>query len=95
MGLLKTRKNKKFNYEPRYYKHEGGGSPFQIEHTFDKFRSTVGENKGLKARFHEAWHDLRTPNEKIVTKRILIIIAILIVLFLFIIDFDLSIFFSN
>ncbi len=95
MGLLKTRKNKRFNYEPRYYKHNGEGSPFQLEHKFDKFRNTVGENKGLKARFHEAWHDLRTPNEKIVSKRIFIIVVILVLLFLFIIDFDLSIFFSQ
>ena len=51
MGILKPRKNKKFGYEPRYYNNEGSGSPFQIEHKFDSYRSTVGESKNLKAKF--------------------------------------------
>ena len=50
MGILKTKKNKKFGYTPRYYKNDGEGSPFQIEHKFDKFRKTVGNN-GLKTNF--------------------------------------------
>ena len=51
MGILKPRKNKKFGYEPRYYNNEGSGSPFQMEHKFDSYRSTVGESKNLKAKF--------------------------------------------
>ena len=39
MGLFKLRKNKKFNYEPRYYK--GDSSPFEIKHKFDDQRVTV------------------------------------------------------
>jgi len=39
MGLFKLRKNKKFNYEPRYYK--GESSPFEIKHKFDDQRVTV------------------------------------------------------
>ena len=45
MGFLK-RTNKKFDYQPRYYK--GEGNPFKIEHKLDKFRTTTGKNKGLK-----------------------------------------------
>jgi hypothetical protein len=95
MALLKSRKNKKFDYEPRYFKNEGEGSPYKIEHKFDKFRNTVGDNKGLKSRFKDAWSDLRSPTEQVVATRILILVAILVLVFLFIIDFDLSIFYSN
>ena len=38
MGLFKLRKNKKFNYESRYYK--GSGSPFEIKHKFEDERVT-------------------------------------------------------
>jgi len=92
MGSIKTRKNKKFNYEPRYYKHDGEGSPYQMEHKFDKFRSTVGPSGGLKGKFHAAMADLKTTQSKEVKVRLAIIISVLVLIFLFIIDFDLSIF---
>ncbi len=92
MGLLKTRKNKKYGYSPRYYNDKGEGSPYQIEHKFDKFRSTVGENKGLKGKFISAIQELKSSENKGTNKTILLIIAVLVLLFLFIIDFDLSIF---
>ena len=92
MGILKTRKNKKFDYTPRYFDDKGEGNPFQIEHKFDKFRTTVGENKGLKGKFVHAWNDLRESSNRDSSRRLLIIFAILILIFLFIIDFDLSIF---
>lgn len=88
MGFLK-RTNKKFDYQPRYYK--GEGNPFKIEHKLDKFRTTAGKSKGIKGRFGDAIEDLKTPN-KSVNKTLLIIISILVFIFLYIIDFDLSIF---
>ncbi len=94
MGLLKPRKNKKFAYEPRHYDNDGKGSPFQIEHKFDKFRSTVESGNGLKAKFSSAWNDLRTSTDNKSNKRVVIIIGILVLVFLFIIGFDLSIFFN-
>ena len=93
MGLLKTRKNKRFNYTPRYYDDQGEGNPYHIKHKFDEYRKTVGERKGLKSKFKDAWHDLRHSTDKATNKRLLIIISILILIFLFVIDFDLSIFF--
>ncbi|MFT4697713.1 MAG: hypothetical protein ACI9SJ_000843 [Flavobacteriaceae bacterium] len=92
MGLLKTRKNKKYGYTPRYYNDNGEGNPYQIEHKFDKFRSTVGENQGLKGKFSNAIQELKTSESKGSSKTILIIVAVLLLFFLFIIDFDLSIF---
>ncbi|PKQ44781.1 riboflavin synthase subunit beta [Confluentibacter flavum] len=95
MGLLKLRKNKKFSYTPRYFDDKGEGSPFEIKHKFDEYRKTVGSNNGLKTKFTNAIDDLKTNPDKEANKRILIIAAILILICLFIIGFDLSIFFSK
>lgn len=94
MGLIGKRKNKKYSYKPRHYEFEGDGSPFSMGHKFDQFRTTVGENKGLKGKFKTAWADLRQSSDKTANRRLLVIIAILVLLFLFIIDFDLSIFYA-
>ena len=88
MGFFK-RTNKKFDYQPRYYK--GEGNPFKIEHKLDQFRKTTGKNKGIKGKFTDAFEELKNPDEK-VNKNIIIIICVLLFIFLYIIDFDLSIF---
>ena len=95
MGILKTRKNKRFNYKPRYFDDKGEGNPFEIKHKFDEFRKTVGSNKGLKTKLNNALDDFKNNPDKEANKRILIIIGVLVLVFLFIIDFDLSIFFSK
>lgn len=92
MGIFKTRKNKKFNHTPIYY--QGDGNPYEIKHKFDEFRKTVGPSGGIKTKLNNALEDLKNSNDRRVNRRILIIVAILILLFLFIIEFDLSIFFS-
>ncbi|WP_445734852.1 riboflavin synthase subunit beta [Mariniflexile sp.] len=95
MGLLKVRKNKKFSYTPRYFDDKGEGNPFEIKHKFDDFRKTVGANTGLKTKMVNAWDDLKNNPDKQTNRRVLIIVAVLVLLFLFIIEFDLSIFFSK
>ena len=95
MGILKPRKNKKFGYEPRYYNNEGSGNPFQMQHKFDSYRSTVGESKNLKAKFKDAFTELKKTSDKNTNYRLFFIFTILILIFLFIIDFDLSIFFKS
>ena len=107
MGFLK-RKNKKFEYKPRYYK--GEGNPYKMEHKFDQFRSTTGKNKNLKAKLLSAVDELKgndnsveygdevyeLENQQSNSGRIILyIILILVLAFLFIIDFDLSIFYSK
>ena len=94
MGILKPRKNKKFGYEPRHYNNDGEGSPFQMEHKFDKYRTTIGDGNNLKAKFKMALEDFKSTSDKKTNKRVLLIISILILVFVFIIDFDLSIFFN-
>ncbi|WP_040279066.1 CD225/dispanin family protein [Psychroserpens damuponensis] len=91
MGILGKRKNKKFDYKPRYYK--GEGNPFELKHKFDEYRVTVGNNNGLKNKFSSAIDDYKYNGDKTgANRRILYIIAALILVFLIIIDFDLSIF---
>jgi len=92
MGFLK-RSNKKFDYKPRYYK--GEGNPYQLTHKFDKFRTTIGKNKGIKNKFSSAIDEFKNTKNGGFNSTILILIGIFILIFLFIIDFDLSIFFNN
>lgn len=94
MGILGKRKNKKFNYRPRHFDHDAEGSPFSMEHKFDKYRTTVGDNKNLKGKFKAAWSDLRETSDKNTNLRLIIIISVLLLIFLFIIEFDLSIFYQ-
>jgi hypothetical protein len=95
MGIFKLRKNKRYNYTPRHYDDKGEGNPFEIKHKFDDYRKTIGNNSGLKTKINNAFDELKDSPNREVNRRILIIIAILLLVFLFIIDFDLSIFFSK
>ena len=90
MGLFKLRKNKKFNYEPRYF--NGSGSPFEIKHKFEDQRVTV-KKVNLKRTLTNAINDFKNRDQKS-TKTIAMIVLILAFIFLFIIDFDLTIFFN-
>lgn len=93
MGILKQKKNKRFSYTPRYYK--GDSSPFEMKHKFDEFRTTVGTDTSLKGKFNTALDDYKNVSSKKANKTVLIIAAVLLLLFLYIIDFDLSIFFPG
>lgn len=86
------KKIKRFEYKPRYYK--GEGNPYQIEHKFDKYRTSVN-NKGLKSKFTNAIEEFKNSKNGGVNRTILYIIIILVFIFLYIIDFDLSIFISS
>jgi hypothetical protein len=94
MGRANLPKNKKYSYTPRYFDDKGEGSPFQMKHKFDEFRTTVGASKDLKTKINNALSDLKANPDEEANKRTLIIIAVLVLVFLFIIDFDLSIFSS-
>lgn len=92
MFRRRRKKNKKFQYQARYYNSRRAEGPFKIEYKFDEFRTTVGSNKGLKNKFKAALADLKESKGTTTNRIILIIILILILIFLYIIDFDLSIF---
>jgi hypothetical protein len=96
MGMLskftRLRRNKKFEYAPRYFDDKGEGSPFKIEPRFDKYRSTVNAPRGLKGKIGNAMTDMRREGDRNLKIRMAVILAILILVVLFILDFDLSIF---
>ena len=99
MGMLSkiTRigKNKKFEYKPRFYDDRGKGNPYKMEPRFDKYRSTVNAPRGIKGKFNSALDDIKTEGDRSMKIRLLVILSILILIFLYIIDFDLSIFFGS
>ena len=94
MGLFKAKKNKKFNYSPRYYQSEKEGSPFEIENRFDKYRkaTAAGNSGNLKQKFHLAMDDLKNNPDDKANKTVIIIALILILIFLALIGFDLTVF---
>ena len=92
-NFLKLRKNRSFDYKPRFYK--GEGSPYKIEHKLDKFRTTAQSQRGLKNKFSNAFEDLKNEGDRHLKTRFLIVLGVLILIFLYIIDFDLSIFFGS
>ena len=92
-NFLKLRKNRDFEYKPRFYK--GEGNPYKIEQKLDKFRTTSQNQRGLKNKFSNAFEDLKRDGDKHMKTRFLIALGILILIFLYIIDFDLSIFYRS
>ena len=92
MGFIK-RTNKKFDYKPRYYK--GEGNPYEFTHKFDEFRTTVGKNKSLKGKLSSAIDEFKKTKGRSFNPTILILIALFVLIFLYIIDFDLSIFYKK
>ncbi len=86
------RKNKKYNYEPRYYENDGEERPFKMDGRLTKYSKLYNtKDHSLKAKIGRAVNDLNHSDPS-VNRRLMIIIAILLLIFLYIIDFDLSIF---
>ena len=91
MQFFKKHTNKTFDYKPRFYQHDGEGSPFEMKHKFADYRRHSDKLPSIRNRFANAFDELKQTDKR-VNKTLLIIIAILVLLFLYIIDFDLSIF---
>jgi len=99
MGMLskitRLRRNKKFEYAPRYFDDKGKGSPFKIEPKLDKYRTTLNAPRGLKGKVGNALADARRKGDRNLKIRMGIILSILVLIVLYILDFDLSIFFPK
>ena len=99
MGFLskftKLKRNREFDYRPRYYKSDKEGNPYKIEYKFDQFRNTVGSNRGLKTKFNNVLADSKRAGDRNMRLRLVSIVLVLTFIFLYIIDFDLSIFFGE
>lgn len=91
ISLLKLRKNRRYNYTPRYYSGKEGGNPYDFDSKFSKYRDTYNQND-FGQQWQESRMKMRTRRNRGVSSRLVLIILILTLVFLYIIDFDLSIF---
>ena len=93
-NLFKLRKNKRYNYTPRYYKGKDSVNIYDFDSKFSKYKEIYNKND-----FGNSWskvrQEKRSRSNRSITPRLLIIILFLIFCFLYIIDFDLTIFTIN
>ena len=94
VNLFKLKKNKRYNYTPRYYKGKSEGNLYDFDSKFSKYRETFNENDFGK-QWQEARVQMRTKKNRAISLRLLLIILALVFLSLYILDFDLSIFFPT
>tara|TARA_X000000368_G_scaffold400349_1_gene372142 strand:- start:513 stop:797 length:285 start_codon:yes stop_codon:yes gene_type:complete len=91
VNLFKLGKNKRFNYNPRYYKDNSNEAIYQFDSVYTKKR-----NRRSSADIASKWKEerilQRNRANRSFSKIIFLIVLALILIFLFIIDFDLSIF---
>mgnify|MGYP000016018155 CR=1 FL=1 len=90
-NLFKLRKNRRYNYTPRYYKGKEEGNLYDFDSKFSKYRDTHNKND-LGHQWNEARLKMRIRSNRGLSIRLFIIISFLLLIFLYIIDFDFSIF---
>ena len=90
-NLFRLKKNKRYNYTPRYYKGKDNGNIYDFDSKFSKYRETYNKND-----FGQQWKEvriqMRNRKNKSFSLRLLFIILSLIFVSFYILDFDLSIF---
>ncbi|UOB16899.1 hypothetical protein [Abyssalbus ytuae] len=91
INVFKRRKNRRFNYTPRYYDGKDIGNPYDLDSKFAKYRETTNSGD-LSSQWKEAREASRNRGNREVNTRLIIIIIILVLITLYIFDFDLSIF---
>ncbi|WP_445012686.1 hypothetical protein [Aquimarina discodermiae] len=94
LSIPKRRKNRRFNYTPRYYKGKSEGNIYDFENKITKFRDATNDID-FGSHWAEARESSRHRGNREINKRVIYIAMILILIFLYIIDFDLSIFTSR
>ncbi len=90
-SLFKLRKNRRYNYTPRYYKGKEEGNLYEFDSKFSKYRDTYNSND-FGQQWKEARMQMRTRKNRSLSMRLLLIILILLLIALYILDFDLSLF---
>ena len=90
-NLFKLRKNRRYNYTPRYYTGKEDGNLYDFDSKFSKYRETYNQND-FGQQWKEARMQMRTRKNRALSLRLLLIILVLLLLALYILDFDLSLF---
>jgi hypothetical protein len=88
---FKLRKNRRYNYTPRYFKGKDVGNPYDFDSKFSKYRDTYNSND-FGQQWQQAREKMRHRGNRGMSPTLLVIIVLLVLLFLYIIDFDLSLF---
>jgi len=91
ISLFKLKKNRRYNYTPRYFSGKEGGNIYDFDSKFSKYRDTYNHNDFGK-QWNEARLKMRTWNNRGISYGLVIIILIFVLAFLYVIDFDLSLF---
>ena len=94
LNVFKLRKNRRYNYTPRYYNGKEEGNIYDFDSKFAKYRDTFNSND-FGNQWQEARLQMRNRKNRSVSLRLLLIILALVLLCLFILDFDLTIFFKE
>ena len=90
-NLFKLRKNRRYNYTPRYYKGKEDGNLYEFDSKFSKYRDIYNTND-MGQQWKEVRMQMRTRKNKSLSLRLLSIILVLFFLAFYILDFDLSLF---
>ena len=90
-NLFKLRKNRRYNYTPRYYKGKEEGNPYEFNSKFSKYRDIYNTND-MGQQWKEARMQMRTRKNRSLSLRLLSIILVLFFLAFYILDFELSLF---
>ncbi len=90
-NLFKLRKNRRYNYTPRYYKGKEDGNLYEFDSKFSKYRDIYNTND-MGQQWKKARMQMRTRKNRSLSLRLFSIILILFFLALYILDFDLSLF---
>ena len=93
-NLFKLRKNRRYNYTPRYYKGKVEGNIYEFDSKFSKYRDNFNSND-FGQQWKEARIQMRTRKNRSISIRLIIIVLILVFLSLYILEFDLNIFTVN
>ena len=75
--LFKLKKNRRYNYTPRYYKGKEEGNLYEFDSKFAKYRDTYNSND-FGHQWKEARFQMRTRKNRSITLRLLLIILVLI-----------------
>ncbi len=88
---FKLPKNTRYNYTPRYYSGKKISNIYEIDSSFNKYKSTHN-SIDFGSHWADARKNSRHRGNRSINKRVIIIALILAFIFLWLIDFDLSIF---
>ncbi|WP_417885584.1 hypothetical protein [Zunongwangia sp.] len=91
VNILKSKKNARYNYTPRYYKGKDTGNIYSFDSKFNKYRETPNAID-FGAHWANDRKASRNRGNREINRRVIYVAIILIFIFLWIIDFDLSIF---